>query len=163
DTATVAAMLEELRGDVQATLTELRELAHGIYPPLLMDRGLGEALRAAANRSILAAEVRAEVGRFSSDVEAAVYFCCLEALQNAGKHAGAGARVTITVHAGDGRLCFEVADDGAGFDPSTVRRSHGFVNMEDRLGAIGGSLTIDASPGHGARVRGEIPLQASQS
>src|SRR5205085_9546258 len=82
DPATVATLLEELRADAQTTLTELRELAHGIYPPLLMDRGLGEALRAAANRSVLPANVDADVGRFPPDVEAAVYFCCLEALQN---------------------------------------------------------------------------------
>ena len=85
DPAAVATLLEELRGDAQATLTELRELAHGIYPPLLMDRGLPEALRAAANRAVLPTEVVADVGRYDSEVEAAVYFCCLEAMQNAGK------------------------------------------------------------------------------
>jgi len=88
DPAAVATLLEELRGDAQATLTELRELAHGIYPPLLMDRGLPEALRAAANRAVLPTDVAADVGRYDSEVEAAVYFCCLEAMQNAGKYAG---------------------------------------------------------------------------
>lgn len=87
DPAAVATRLEELRGDAQATLTELRELAHGIYPPLLMDRVLPEALRAAANRAVLPTDVIAEVGRYDSEVEAAVDFCCLEAMQNAGKHA----------------------------------------------------------------------------
>src|SRR5205085_8163939 len=106
DPATVATLLEELRADAQATLTELRELAHGIYPPLLMDRGLPEALRAAANRSVLVADVDADVGRFPPEMEAAVYFCCLEALQNAGKHAGEGARLTIHVEANNDVLQF---------------------------------------------------------
>src|SRR6185437_1735175 len=136
DPVTVATLLEELRNDAQATLTELRELAHGIYPPLLMDRGLPEALRAAANRAVLPTEVVADVGRYQSDVEAAVYFCCLEAMQNAGKYAGEGAHLTVTVAATDDELTFEVADDGAGFDATDiVRKGHGFVNMADRLGA----------------------------
>ena len=89
DTATL--MVDELRGDVQAALDELRELAHGIYPPLLRDRGLGEALLNAANRSPLRTMVSADgVQRHDTDIEAAVYFCCLEAMQNAGKYAGAG-------------------------------------------------------------------------
>jgi signal transduction histidine kinase len=160
DPAVVATLLEELRADAQTTLTELRELAHGIYPPLLMDRGLPEALRAAANRAVLPAEVVADVGRYDSDVEAAVYFCCLEAMQNAGKHAGEGSRLTVTVKGSDDELCFEVADDGAGFDATNARGGHGFVNMADRLGAIGGSLEVDSAPGHGTRIRGHIKQPA---
>ncbi|MCU1466838.1 MAG: two-component sensor histidine kinase [Actinomycetia bacterium] len=160
DPAVVATLLEELRADAQTTLTELRELAHGIYPPLLMDRGLPEALRAAANRAVLPAEVVADVGRYDSDVEAAVYFCCLEAMQNAGKHAGEGSRLTVTVKGADDELCFEVADDGAGFDATNARGGHGFVNMADRLGAIGGSLEVDSAPGHGTRIRGHIKQPA---
>ncbi len=160
DPSAVASLLEELRSDAQATLTELRELAHGIYPPLLMDRGLPEALRAAANRSLLPTDVHAEVGRFPAEVEAAVYFCCLEAMQNAGKHAGEGARVTITVEVCDNELCFEVGDDGAGFDASgSAIRGHGFINMVDRVGAIGGTLGVDSAPGKGTRVSGRIPLE----
>lgn len=159
DPAAVATLLEELRADVQATLTELRELAHGIYPPLLMDRGLPEALRAAANRCVLPTEIDADVGRFPPDAEAAVYFCCLEALQNAGKHAGEGARIKVTVEADDQTLRFAVVDDGAGFDAtSDTIRGHGFVNMADRLGAIGGALRVASSPGQGTTIRGEIPL-----
>jgi signal transduction histidine kinase len=101
--------------------------------------------------------VVAEVGRYDSEVEAAVYFCCLEAMQNAGKHAGDGARMTVTVSATPTELCFEVADDGAGFDATTsARKGHGFVNMADRLGAIGGSLTVDSTSGGGTRIRGRI-------
>ncbi len=152
-------MLEELRGDAQTTLTELRELAHGIYPPLLMDRGLREALVAASNRSVLPAEVEAEVGRYSSDIEAAIYFCCLEAMQNAGKHAGEGAHITITLAESDHELRFQVADNGAGFDAnSSAVKGHGFVNMADRLGAIGGKLEVHSAPGEGTKIGGMIPL-----
>lgn len=161
DPAAAAALLEELRQDAQATLTELRELAHGIYPPLLMDRGLPEALRAAANRAVLATDVVADVGRYPPETEAAAYFCCLEAMQNAGKHAGAGARIAITVTEEGGELQFEVADDGLGFDvPSSGIEGHGFINMSDRLGAIGGTLTIDSEPGRGTRIVGTIPVSS---
>jgi signal transduction histidine kinase len=159
DPEALSALLEELRGDAQTTLTELRELAHGIYPPLLMDRGLPEALRAAANRSVLAADVDAEVGRYPAEVEAAVYFCCLEAMQNAGKHAGEGSRLAISVAADDLELRFSVADNGAGFDTSSAAvRGHGFVNMTDRLGAIGGVLAVESAPGQGSTIKGSIPL-----
>jgi signal transduction histidine kinase len=159
DPAAASTLLEELRGDAQTTLTQLRELAHGIYPPLLMDRGLREALVAAANRSVLPAEVEADVGRYPPDAEAAVYFCCLEAMQNAGKYAGEGSTLTITVTDTEQVLRFEVADNGAGFDTSNdAIKGHGFVNMADRLGAIGGTLHVESAPGDGTRVSGEIPL-----
>jgi len=88
-----------------------------------------------------------------------VYFCCLEALQNAAKHAGDGARATITVREDEGALLFEVADDGAGFDlRSGAHHGHGFVNMGDRVGAIGGAITVDSAPGKGTRIAGRIPL-----
>jgi signal transduction histidine kinase len=153
----VPVMLEELRTDVQSTIRELRELAHGIYPPLLRDRGLGEALRAAANRSPLPCRVDVELpGRYPLEVETAAYFCCLEALQNAGKHAGTDATVTVRVGADDSRIWFEVQDDGAGFDASAAS-GHGFVNMRDRLGALGGSLSVDGLVGAGTTVRGSVP------
>jgi signal transduction histidine kinase len=158
DPAVVEPMLDELRADAQETLTQLRELAHGIYPPLLIDRGLGEALRAAANRAVLPTEVRADVGRFAPEVEAAVYFCCLEAMQNAGKHAGENARITITVTTAEGDLSFVVADDGTGFDAtSNAVRGHGFVNMADRVGAIGGTIDVESAPGTGTRISGRMP------
>jgi signal transduction histidine kinase len=153
-------MLEELRDDVQATLDELRELAHGIYPPLLRDRGLGEALQAAANRATLPVEVAGNgVVRYSSDVEAAIYFCCLEALQNAGKHAGDAARVEIALGNSGGSLWFEVRDDGEGFDATIAEHGHGFVNMRDRLGAFGGELTVVSTPGQGTTITGSLPLE----
>jgi signal transduction histidine kinase len=162
DPSTVATMLEELRGDVQTTLAELRELAHGIYPPLLRDRGLAEALRTAANRATLPTEVTAEgIDRYPTETEAAVYFCCLEAMQNAGKHAGGGARITVTITADDRSLDFTVADDGAGFDEAVAEAGHGFVNMRDRLGAVGGTLTVRTAPGSGTTITGRIPLDES--
>jgi signal transduction histidine kinase len=154
-----AQILDQLATDVQDTIKELRELAHGIYPPLLADQGLGEALRAAAGRSPLAVTVSVadDVGRYSADLEAAVYFCCLEALQNAGKHAP-GATVQLRVWTEAGGLNFAISDDGPGFDAAKARGGHGFVNMADRLGAIGGTVRWDSVPGQGATISGSIPL-----
>lgn len=153
-------MVEEARNDVLATVEEVRALAHGIYPPLLMDRGLPEALRAAAGRSALPTTVVADVVvRYDQEVEAAVYFCTLEALQNAGKHAGDDASATVEVTAGNGELRFVVTDDGAGFDLGARSGGHGFVNMADRLGAIGGSVEVWSAPGRGTRISGRIPAQ----
>lgn len=159
DPGVAAAMLEELREDVQVTLTELRELAHGIYPPRLRDRGLRDALQAAADRSPLPTRVEAEgLERYGPEIETAIYFCCLEAIQNAGKHAGDGATITVTVREEAGTLEFVVADDGAGFDPATTASSSGFVNMRDRLGAFAGTLDVTSAPSAGACVRGHVPL-----
>jgi signal transduction histidine kinase len=164
DPESVTGLLEELRADVRTTIAELRELAHGIYPPLLRDQGLGEALRTATARSLLPCAVEVHLpGRYLQEVETAAYFCCLEALQNAGKYAGADAGITVRVGADDGTLWFEVQDDGVGFavpataDLAPARLGHGFVNMQDRLGAIGGRLSVESEPGRGATVRGVIP------
>jgi signal transduction histidine kinase len=97
------------------------------------------------------------IGRYPAEVEAAVYFCCLEALQNAAKHAS-GAHVDVRVWEESGGLIFSVTDDGPGFDTEVAQRGHGFVNMADRLGAIGGSVRWESGPGEGARVRGSLPL-----
>ena len=156
-------MLEQLSHDLQDAVQELRSLAHGIYPPLLVDRGLPEALSAAGGRSALPTQVVADgIGRYTPEIEAAVYFCCLEAMQNAGKHAGDGATVTVRVWEDAGALLFEVADDGAGFDPSTRSApGAGFVNMGDRVGAIGGTFGVQSAPGRGTRVSGRIPVPAT--
>jgi signal transduction histidine kinase len=153
-------MLDQIGLDLQEAVQELRNLAHGIYPPLLMDRGLPDALRAAAGRAALLTSVEAEgIGRYPQQVEAAVYFCCLEALQNAGKHAGEGAEAVVTLREVEGALVFEVADTGAGFAlESGAHHGHGFVNMSDRVGAFGGSVTVDSAPGKGTRIGGRIPL-----
>ena len=156
-------MLDQIGVDLQEAVQELRNLAHGIYPPLLMDRGLPDALRAAAGRAALPTEVEAEgIGRYPQQVEAAVYFCCLEAMQNAGKHAGEGATMTVTLREVEGALVFEVADTGAGFAlESGAHKGHGFVNMSDRVGAFGGSVTVDSAPGQGTKISGRIPLSES--
>ena len=156
-------MMDELRGDIQDAIQELRALAHGIFPPLLVSGGLGVALPAAAARAALPTTAdTADVGRYPAEIEAAVYFCCLEALQNAGKHAGEGAKATLRVWEDEGVLRFEVADDGIGFVVSgDGTAGHGFVNMADRLGAIDGSLDIDSAPGSGTRVAGQVPVGAS--
>jgi signal transduction histidine kinase len=98
------------------------------------------------------------VARFESDLEAAIYFCCVEAVQNAGKYAGEDARVTIRVGSDDCALWFAVLDDGVGFESDIVEKGQGFVNMADRLGAFGGSLRVDTAPGRGTEVTGNIPL-----
>jgi signal transduction histidine kinase len=159
-------LLEQLGQDLHDAVQELRDLAHGIYPPVLMDRGLVAALESAAARAPLPVDVVAEgdVGRFPQEVEAAIYFCCVEALQNAAKHAGEGAAAGVTIGrdvGADGRdvVTFAVADDGAGFDPAgSAGHGHGFVNMSDRLGAIGGTVEVDSAPGRGTRVWGTVPV-----
>lgn len=158
DPASAAEMLDQLADDVKHTIQELRELAHGIYPPLLADSGLYEALRAAGGRSPLSVEVVSDgIGRYSSEIEAAIYFCCLEALQNAAKHAQ-GAQVQIRLWEESGGLLFTVSDDGPGFDVARATAGHGFVNMADRLGAIGGTVRWTSEAGQGAQIRGSIPL-----
>jgi signal transduction histidine kinase len=151
-------LLEGLDDEIEETLERVRDLAHGIYPPLLQDRGLADALAAAVLRAPITAQVQAhDLGRYPPDVEATVYFCCLEALQNAAKHAGEGATATVRVRANGRGLDFEVADDGSGFEAGYGRIGVGMTNMRDRVGAIGGSLHIESSPG-GTTVAGSIPL-----
>jgi signal transduction histidine kinase len=158
DPGSATEMLDALAGEVKETIQELRDLAHGIYPPLLLDSGLVDALRAAANRSPLIIAIEADgIGRYPAEVEAAVYFCCLEALQNTAKHAPAS-HVRVRLSEESGGLLFAVSDDGPGFDPVTAQHGHGFVNMSDRLGAIGGTVRWESTPGEGATVRGSIPL-----
>ena len=159
DAEHAAELLAELGRRIEEALEELRDLAQGVYPPLLADGGLGEALPAAGARAPIPVRVKLEPGkRYPPAVETAVYFCCLEALQNASKHAGPQASAVVRVWEEDDSLRFEIADDGAGFDP---RRRHGWTgltSMGDRIGAIGGSVHVDSEPGRGTRVSGAIPL-----
>ena len=160
DPASSAELLDQLGTDLQDAVQQLRALAHGIYPPLLVDRGIGEALRSATSRAALPTKVEADgLKRHAPEVEAAVYFCCLEAIQNAGKHAGPGATATVHVWEEEGGLLFEVRDTGVGFDASG-KNGHGagFVNMSDRVGAIGGSIIVQSAPGQGASISGRIPV-----
>ena len=161
DPADAESMIDEVRRDLQDAIAELRALAHGIFPPLLMSGGLGEALPAAAARAALPTAAEIVVGRHNTEVEAAVYFCCMEALQNAGKHAGANASAVVKVWETDRALHWEVADDGPGFDPvSTAGAGHGFVNMRDRMGSFGGTIEVVSAIGSGTTIRGHVPLDS---
>jgi signal transduction histidine kinase len=154
-----ARMLAAIGRQMDDALEELRSLARGIYPPVLGEHGLGEALRSAGDRSPLAVSVRARrIGRYPTEVETAVYFCCLEALQNAGKHAGPGSDVTLHLSQEGQRLCFAVSDTGCGFTVGEVQSGTGLVNMKDRIEAIGGRLTVSSSIGDGTSVTGSIPI-----
>jgi signal transduction histidine kinase len=153
-----AGLFGELGDELEAALEEVRSLAHGIYPSLLADQGLCEALRAVARRASLATTVNSDkVGRYPVEIETAVYFCCLEALQNAAKHALGATSVSISLRE-NGDLTFAVEDDGAGFAAGT-RAGTGLTNMHDRLAAVGGELTIGpGAGGTGTQVAGSIPL-----
>jgi signal transduction histidine kinase len=158
DPAKAAATLEQLKGDADEALETLRDLARGIYPPLLANKGLVVALESQARKATLPVRVEAQgVERYAQDVEATVYFCVLEALQNVQKYAAAS-EVVVRLHEGDGTLVFEVADDGAGFDPRTVRTGAGLTNMHDRMDALGGSVHVSSQPGAGTCVCGALPL-----
>jgi signal transduction histidine kinase len=158
DPVRLRQLMDDVHQQAQATIGALRELAHGIYPPLLRDRGLGAALDAAADRSPVPTNVALDLpGRYPEQVETAAYFCCLEAMQNAAKYAGARATVRVSGRDDGGVLEIEVADDGAGFDTASVPAGHGFTNMQDRLGALGGSMSVTSGPGRGTTVRLRIP------
>jgi len=149
-------MLRQLGAEVDAALDELRALAAGVYPSLLADRGLTDALRSAALRSPVPVSVALNgEDRYGQDVEAAVYFCCLEALQNVAKHAPDAHAVAISLER-NGDLRFSVSDDGPGFDAEVV--GHGLVNMRDRVAAVGGTLEIRTAPGAGTEVVGHVPV-----
>jgi two-component system, NarL family, sensor kinase len=137
----------------------LRELARGLQPPILEQSGVVVGLRAYLRDLSVPVTVAADgVGRYPRAVEGAVYFSCLEAVQNAVRHSGA-ARIEVQL-AGDGAgLTFTVRDDGAGFDPEVVVTGAGLVNIGDRVSAVGGYTTLDTSPGVGTRVSGHVPVQ----
>jgi signal transduction histidine kinase len=158
DVTTRARLVHELEADAEAALEDLRSLVRGIYPPLLVDRGLRDALAWAARSAPIETTLDVEgLHRYAPEVEAAVYFCCLEALQNSAKHAGSTARATIRVREIDGDLVFDVSDNGTGFQCSSVAESGGLRNMRDRAGAAGGTLEMTSAPGAGTLVRGTVP------
>jgi signal transduction histidine kinase len=152
------AMLGELQDETQAALDDLRDLARGIYPPLLAADGLRAAVEAQARKSGLPVRVEADgIGRYPQDVEAAVYFCALEALQNAAKYADASS-IEVRLRDRDRVVVFEVADDGVGFDPALTPGGAGLANMRDRLEAVGGRLEVRGAVGAGAVIRGVVPV-----
>jgi signal transduction histidine kinase len=151
------AMVSQLAADTNDALETLRDLARGIYPPLLADQGLVAALEAQARKAAVPTTVEGNgVGRFGQDVEAAVYFSCLEALQNVAKYAEASS-ATIVLSNGDGSLRFTVTDDGTGFDASRTSYGTGLQGIADRLAALSGVLDVRSEPGQGTTVIGTIP------
>jgi signal transduction histidine kinase len=152
-----ADLLAQTEHQAAGALEELRELARGIYPPLLADLGLPAALQAQARKAALPVTIEpSDVGRYPQQIEAAVYFCVLEALQNTAKYAQASAaRVSLRHDAQS--LAFTVEDDGTGFDTAATPMGTGLQGIADRLGALGGTIDITSTPGHGTRVTGRVP------
>jgi signal transduction histidine kinase len=158
DLAKARDLLRHLQDGLQEALDDLRDLARGIYPPLLADQGLVAAVEAQARRSTVPATVEAsDVGRYSQEAEAAVYFCILEALQNIAKYAEASG-VTVGLRGDPSEIRFDVRDDGRGFDPAATAYGTGVQGMRDRLAALGGALTVDSAPGRGTTVVGVLPV-----
>jgi signal transduction histidine kinase len=150
-------LLRDLQTEVGDALSDLRDLARGIYPPLLADKGLAAALDAQARKAAVPTSVVADgVGRFSQDIEATVYFSCLEALQNVAKYARATA-ATVTLRSDDGHLEFTVSDDGRGFDPKATGYGTGLHGIADRVAAAGGTIEVRSTPGAGTSLIGRIP------
>ena len=157
DPGAAGRALDAIDVELGSVLEDLRRLSRGLYPPLLEDRGVVEALRGAASRAPVPIVVEGDVGRLPRQVEVAAYFCCSEALQNAIKHAGPGAAITVSLAVEDQALRFAVADDGPGFDASAPSEGTGLTGMRDRAGAVGGSLEVRSSPA-GTVVSGVLPL-----
>jgi signal transduction histidine kinase len=158
DPAKGATLIHDIHRDAQSALEDLRDLARGIYPPLLADQGLRAALEAQARKATLPVTIDAEgTARYPQALEAAVYFCCLEALNNVAKYSEATC-VTVRLSGRDGELRFEVADDGRGFDTSSVGYGTGLQGMADRMDALGGRFEVTSDPATGTTVAGTVPL-----
>jgi signal transduction histidine kinase len=140
---------------VETAVAEIRRLAHGIYPPLLVSGGLSEALPALATRASVPVHLDLNgLGRYPPSTEAALYYCCSEALQNAAKHGGPATTVMVAAHADEQTLNLTISETGRGFDSATM--GVGLTNMTDRLSAIGGQLVIDTGPGQGTRITATV-------
>jgi signal transduction histidine kinase len=152
-------IVEQLERELDEALDELRSVARGIYPQVLAQYGLAAAIRSAVQTAAIPVSVTDEgVRRHSGAVELAVYFCCLEALQNAAKHAGQGASASVWLSDADGELRFRVEDDGQGFEPERIEPGAGLSNLADRLSAVGGAIRIDSATGRGTCIAGHIPV-----
>jgi signal transduction histidine kinase len=161
DPAKASATIVALKSDADEALETLRDLARGIYPPLLAERGLAVALQSQAGKATLPVHVDADgVGRYPQEIEAALYFCTLEALQNVQKYAKAS-NALVRLREDGGQLLVEVTDDGRGFDVAVTSRGAGLSNMEDRLEALGGTLRIETSPAHGTTLVAKVPVPLS--
>ena len=162
DAAKGQEAIAALQADTNGALENLRDLARGIYPPLLADQGITVALEAQARKTTVPTSVEADdLGRYAPEVEATIYFCTLEALQNVAKYAAA-TRAQIRLGSEDGVVTFEIEDDGAGFDSSITGYGTGLRGMADRLDAIGGSLDVRSAPGQGTTITGHVPIAVAK-
>ena len=156
--AAESAGLPELERELDGALEDLRAVARGLYPVLLSRDGLVPALRSATRSAATPVTiVDTGISRHPELVEAAVYFTCLEALQNVAKHGGPGTSATITIGEEDNTLTFTIRDDGRGFDTGTARDGTGLLSMRDRIAAVDGSLSIESTAGQGTTIRGRVP------
>jgi signal transduction histidine kinase len=159
DPEKATSMIAELQEEAAEALDTLRDLARGIYPQILADRGLPAALEAQIRRSPVPVDLRPDsIGRHPQEIEAAVYFCCLEALQNVSKYANAS-KALVRLAVDEPWLTFGVEDDGTGFDPAQTKLGTGLQGMSDRLEALGGSLEIRSEPGRGTTIAGRLPME----
>jgi signal transduction histidine kinase len=156
-----AAALREMSREAEQALAQLRSLIRGMQPSSLREQGLEAAVRRAADRSVVPATVEgAGLQDYPAEITRAVYFCCLEALQNVAKHARGARSVHIELRDADSALSFSVSDDGPGIGDRGVRIGAGMINMRDRMATVGGRLIVQSAPGQGTRVSGRIPLSA---
>ena len=147
----------------QAALDSVRNIARGIYPPLLADFGLAKALRGQAARAPVDVSLEGTAPRSTEEAEEAVYFACSEAIQNVAKHAGRPAQVRLRLRYGRGALTVRIADDGRGFDPSLTTEGAGLQNIRDRIQDVGGTVKVDSSPGHGTVLAVSLPWPAAHA
>jgi signal transduction histidine kinase len=153
----LAVILAELGARAEATLDSVRQIARGIQPRRLADFGVAEALRAQTVRASMQVSLEGTAPRSSDEAEAAVYFSCLEAIQNVAKHAGRNARVILRLRHDHGTLALGIEDDGRGFDPTHTPEGAGLRNIHDRIGTLGGTVTTTSSPGHGTVLTIALP------
>lgn len=158
----LAAKLSALAASAEAALDSVREIARGIYPPLLAHFGVLEALRAQAARTPIDVSLAGTAARSTEAAEAAVYFSCLEAIQNAAKHAGRSAQATLRLHHDHGTLTVRIEDDGQGFDPAHTPDGAGLSNIHDRIQTLGGTVKITSSPKHGTVLTITLPWAPRQ-
>jgi signal transduction histidine kinase len=159
DASAIRGELDGIGEDLDETIDELREVAHGLYPPVLSQTGLLNALEHVRYHATTPVAIDAPgIGRHPVELEAAVYYCCLEAIQNATKHAGPAVQISVALRENEDKLSFEVTDDGPGFDPSKAYGGTGLQNIRDRVGALDGRVSIVTAIGHGTAVSGSIPL-----